>query len=115
MLGTQSWLNLFDSMDCNVPGSSVHGIVQARILEGRHKSWRIKVQQEVHACLSQSRFSYLKLKTLQMHSWERCCLDSQSTTGCKFRLDQEELGRERRQGGGGGWNCVWGRILKLSA
>ena len=22
MLGTQSWLNLFDSMDCNVPGSS---------------------------------------------------------------------------------------------
>ena len=26
-------LTLFDSMDCNPPGSSVHGILQARILE----------------------------------------------------------------------------------
>ena len=29
----QSCLILFDSMDCNLPGSSVHGILQARILE----------------------------------------------------------------------------------
>ena len=29
----QSCLTLCDPMDCNLPGSSVHGILQARILE----------------------------------------------------------------------------------
>ena len=33
VLVTQSCLTLFDSMDCSLPGSSVHGILQARILE----------------------------------------------------------------------------------
>ena len=30
---TQSWLTLCDPMDCSLPGSSIHGIFQARILE----------------------------------------------------------------------------------
>ena len=30
----QSCLTFFDPMDCSPPGSSVHGILQARILEG---------------------------------------------------------------------------------
>ena len=30
---TQSCLTLRDPMDCNLPGSSVHGIFQARVLE----------------------------------------------------------------------------------
>ena len=30
---TQSFLNLSDPMDCSLPGSSVHGIFQARVLE----------------------------------------------------------------------------------
>ena len=30
---TQSCLTLSDPMDCSLPGSSVHGIFQARILE----------------------------------------------------------------------------------
>ena len=29
----QSCLTLSDPMDCNLPGSSVHGIFQARVLE----------------------------------------------------------------------------------
>ena len=29
----QSCLTLWDAMDCSLPGSSVHGILQARILE----------------------------------------------------------------------------------
>ena len=33
VLVTQSCLTLFDSMDCSPPGSSVHGILQAGILE----------------------------------------------------------------------------------
>ena len=32
-LVTQLCLTLWDFMDCNLPGSSVHGILQARILE----------------------------------------------------------------------------------
>ena len=32
-LVAQSCLTLWDPMDCNLPGSSVHGILQARILE----------------------------------------------------------------------------------
>ena len=30
---TQSCLTLCDPMDCSLPGSSVHGILQAKILE----------------------------------------------------------------------------------
>ena len=30
---TQSYLNLSDPMDCSLPGSSVHGIFQATVLE----------------------------------------------------------------------------------
>ena len=33
MLVTQSWPTLWDLMDCSFPSSSVHGILQARILE----------------------------------------------------------------------------------
>ena len=33
MLVTQWCLTLFDPMDCSPPGFSVHGILQARILE----------------------------------------------------------------------------------
>ena len=32
-LVTQKCLTLCDPMDCSLPGSSVHGILQARILE----------------------------------------------------------------------------------
>ena len=34
VLATQSCLTLCDPLDCGPPGSSVHGILQARILEG---------------------------------------------------------------------------------
>ena len=33
VLGAQLWLTLCNPMDCNLPGSSVRGIFQARILE----------------------------------------------------------------------------------
>ena len=33
MLSLQLYLTLWDHMDCSLPGSSVHGILQARILE----------------------------------------------------------------------------------
>ena len=33
MLVVQSYLTLYDPMDCSPTGSSVHGILQARIIE----------------------------------------------------------------------------------
>ena len=30
----QSYLTLSDPVDCSLPGSSIHGILQARVLEG---------------------------------------------------------------------------------
>ena len=45
VLVTQSWLTLCDPLDCSLPGSSVHGILQDRILEwaaisfSRKSSW----------------------------------------------------------------------------
>ena len=33
VLATKSYSTLSDLMDCSLPGSSVHGILQARILE----------------------------------------------------------------------------------
>ena len=33
VLDAQSCLTLCDPMDCSLPGSSVHGILQARVLE----------------------------------------------------------------------------------
>ena len=33
VLVAQSYLTLSDAMDCSLPGSSIHGIFQARVLE----------------------------------------------------------------------------------
>ena len=35
----QSGPTLSDSMDCSLPGSSVHGIFQARVLEWVNSKW----------------------------------------------------------------------------
>ena len=42
--GTQSCQTLCDPMDCSLPGSSVHGIFQARVLE-----WVATAFSKVHA------------------------------------------------------------------
>ena len=41
----QSCPTLSDPMDCSLPGSSVHGIFLARVLEGKLKQVREKVNQ----------------------------------------------------------------------
>ena len=56
LLVAQFCLTLCDPMDCSPPGSSVHGILQARILEGvaipfKYKgkvSLLVKIQEPVH-------------------------------------------------------------------
>ena len=48
---TQSYLTLSDPMDCSLPGSSIHGIFQARVLEWgatafsiwAHSMWLINI------------------------------------------------------------------------
>ena len=55
----QSCLTLSDPMDCSLPGSSVHGVYQARVLEwvaivslteGIWKSWMKWRTRHVHVC-----------------------------------------------------------------
>ena len=46
---TQSCPTLSDPMDCSLPGSSVHGIFQARVLEwGANYMWNLKTKTKEH-------------------------------------------------------------------
>ena len=45
---TKSCLALFDGMDCSPPGSSVHGIFQARILEWCSSSFHLFNHSKIH-------------------------------------------------------------------
>ena len=45
MLSRFSYIQLCDSMDCSPPGTSVHGILQARVLEWGAIAFSIVVQQ----------------------------------------------------------------------
>ena len=61
VLGSRWWLKsecwllshvwLCDIMDCSPPGSSVHGILQARILEWGAISYSYSLNQELNLCL----------------------------------------------------------------
>ena len=52
---TQSYPTLSDPMDCNLPGSSVHGIFQARVLKWGAIVFSIltyyKVQINIESCV----------------------------------------------------------------
>ena len=67
---TQSCLTLIDPMDCSPPGSSVHGIFQARVLElgaiafsGMY-GWRVAIS-SLHPTLLENLFLYLIESCLQ--------------------------------------------------
>ena len=51
---TQSCLTLSDPMDCSLPGSSIHGIFQARVLEwgaiAFSNAWKWKVKVKLLGC-----------------------------------------------------------------
>ena len=49
---TQSCPTLRDPMDCSLPGSSVHGIFQARVLEWGAIAFSNQVQKDVLICSS---------------------------------------------------------------
>ena len=44
----QSYLTLSNPMDCNLPGSSVHGILQARALEWGAIGWKGNSEKSVY-------------------------------------------------------------------
>ena len=115
MLVVQLFLTLCDPMDCRPPGSSVHGILQARILEwvaipfSRGSSPPRNGLQAVHitsACsfMASRRFSYCSLL--------RCSLiDDQSKFDAWNRaLKAGALGQPRGMGWGGRWKrgSGWG-------
>ena len=80
---TQSCLTLSDPMDCSLPGSSIHGIFQARVLEWVAIAWPnyLRWQAEIHR------------KTLKFCAWEG-----------RVSHTHQWLLRGRRKGEGGeGW------------
>ena len=54
--------NLCDPMDCSLPGSSIRGIFQARVLEGV-ATWELKVSKDINAFLNISKSSHLFILT----------------------------------------------------
>ena len=56
---TQSCLTLSDPMDCSPPGSSVHGVFQARVLEWGAIAFSIIVPSSL-VCLTQAILPLLK-------------------------------------------------------
>ena len=48
---TQSCPTLSDPMGCSPPGSSVHGIFQARVLEGGAIALSVSAMQKLQLCL----------------------------------------------------------------
>ena len=50
---TQSCPTLRNSMDCSLPGSSVHGIFQARVLEWGAIAFSVEIYRVVYYCDSQ--------------------------------------------------------------
>ena len=50
--GAQSSLTLRDPMDCSVPGSSIHGILQARVLEWVSQNPSAAAAKSLHLCLT---------------------------------------------------------------
>ena len=55
----QSCPTLSDPMDCSLPGSSVHGIFQARVLEWGATAFSIAESAATHIPLTKDRFSFI--------------------------------------------------------
>ena len=71
VLVTQSCPTLCDPMDCNPPGSSIHGILQARMLEwvaipSQLRNWTQDWTPELQADSLQSEPPIINAKTLRL-------------------------------------------------
>ena len=71
---TQSCLTLSDPMDCSLPGSSIHGIFQARVL-GWGENWKTLLLTEIKVDLNKWRimqcswFRILAIKIPILSNW----------------------------------------------
>ena len=80
----QSCLTLWDPMDCSPPGSSRHGIFQARILEC---SWRRKgvfPTRGLNSYLPQCRHTLYCLSHQRIPGAQECCLIGDMPFRCAF-------------------------------
>ena len=71
---TQSCPTLSDPMDCSLPGSSTHGIFQARVLEWGAIAFSVKIWQMdlIQLCPSQGYKFVLVMIFMFPHSIEEC-------------------------------------------
>ena len=88
----QLCLTLRDSMDCSLPGSSIHGIFQARVLEWGFIAFSALLSKELILCafISVQSLSHVRLFVTQ---WTAACQASLSITSSQslFKLMSIEL------------------------
>ena len=79
---TQSCLTLSDPMDCSLPGSSIHGIFQARVLE-----WGAIALEGINSRISEAeeQISELKDKMVKITSEEQNKVKRMKTTEDSLR------------------------------
>jgi len=85
---TQSCTILCDPMDCSLPGSSIHGIFQARVLEwvaiSSSNAWKWKVKSLSRSVVSDSRRPHRQQPTRLPHPWD--CPGKNTGVGCHCLL-----------------------------
>ena len=128
----QLCLSLCDPMDCSLPGSSIHGIFQARVLEWGaqciYMEFRKMVmitlylrQQKRHRCIEQSFglwekvtvgwFERIALKHIYYHMWNRSpvqvkCMRQGAQGWCTGMTQRDGMGREVGEGFRTGDTCT---------
>ena len=116
---TQSCLTLRNPMDCSLPGSSVHGIFQARVLEWGAIAFSEKFQQQnlrfspcpyIPGCLSPDKCNWLQpLQGREPGFWVQSVYLSRHQYGAASLSVTEPVGYRR---GGGGQGCP--QLFELS-
>ena len=108
---TQSCLTLSDPMDCSLPGSSIHGIFQARVLE-----W---VAKSKYAMLLMTKMCWLKGRGEHLTSPEFLVLSIDSLIFLTCSAGEETKKRRKARNWKNAPNkcylgSLWGRIDSIS-
>ena len=100
----QSCPTLSDPMDCSLPGSSIHGIFQARVLEWRaiaFSEFRINISKFLIMhnytsflhCLNGKQDSHIKMKRNCTEQLPQCCFVHNYQNVCKEKTPQIQINR----------------------
>ena len=124
LLVTQLCLTLCDPMDCSLPGSSVHGILQARILEWlaipfskgssrpRDRTWVLRIPGRFFTIVWATREALWCIKVFaERVEWFGRVFKIRNSKACLYTVANNQVERKIQQFG----REVGGNLSKLSA